>query len=174
MWAHPGKKLLFMGAEWAQEAEWNHDGELDWRALADPAHAGVQRLIGDLNRLYRRHAALHALDGEPAGFRWLVAEDRAHSVFAFCRFADGASPPVLAVSNFTPVPRYHYRLGVPREGLWRELVNTDADAYGGSNIGNGGEVLATATAAHGYPCSLELTLPPLATLYLQADAGGRH
>ncbi|GAA4334951.1 1,4-alpha-glucan branching protein GlgB [Pigmentiphaga soli] len=165
MWAHPGKKLLFMGGELAQQGEWNHDAQLDWDALADPLPAGMQKLVRDLNRFYAGAPPLYRHDAEPAGFEWLVGDDRANSVFAFLRHGGGRQ--VLAVCNFTPVPRTGYRVGVPRGGWWREALNTDAAAYGGSNCGNGGGAQAIDAPAHGRPYSLELTLPPLATLWLE-------
>jgi 1,4-alpha-glucan branching enzyme len=170
MWSHPGKKLLFMGGEIAQEREWNHDTELDWFVLDDPAHAGVQRLVRDLNRVYREQPSLHARDTEPAGFRWTVGDDRANSVFAYQRFGAQGSAPILVVCNMTPVPRHHYRIGVARTGAWREIVNTDSQFYGGGNIGNDGAVYTVETPSHGEPQSLELTLPPLATIMLRAES----
>lgn len=168
MWTHPGKKLIFMGGEFAQQREWNHDHGLDWFLLDQPLHRGVQSLVRDLNHVYREHAALWQRDGEPAGFQWVVMDDADQSVFAYLRLGrDGASP-VLVVCNFTPVPRYGYRLGVPCEGRWREVLNTDAASYGGGNIGNGGSALAEAVASHAFPASLSLTLPPLATVILTA------
>lgn len=164
MWTHPGKKLLFMGGEFAQWREWNHDTGLDWWLLDQPRHAGVQMLIHDLNRVYRDSPALHKRDTEGDGFRWVVIDDRDQSVYAYLRFGDWGDKPVLAVCNFTPVPRHDYRVGVPQGGAWRELVNTDAGAYGGSNLGNGGAVQADGTPSHGLPASLNLLLPPLATL----------
>jgi 1,4-alpha-glucan branching enzyme len=169
MWAHPGKKLLFMGCEFAQEHEWNHDAQLDWNALADPYHRGVQRLIGDLNRAYVSEPALHALDCDSAGFHWIIGDDRANSVYVFYRSGFAGTAPVIALCNFTPVPRTRYRIGAPRKGRWRELINTDAAVYGGSNLGNGGSVIATDGRSHGQPFSIELTLPPLATLLLRFD-----
>jgi 1,4-alpha-glucan branching enzyme len=166
MWGHPGKKLLFMGGEIAQEREWNHDRELDWPLLQDPIHAGVQRLVRDLNKLYASEPALHQRDCEPNGFQWTVGDDRANSVFSFVRYAAN-NPPVLVVSNMTPVPRYGYRIGVPFDGAWREIFNSDSEFYGGSNIGNQGQVMAKAFAAHGQPYSVEVILPPLATIYLR-------
>jgi 1,4-alpha-glucan branching enzyme len=166
MWGHPGKKLLFMGGEIAQEREWNHDRVLDWPLLQDPIHAGVQRLVRDLNRLYASEPALHQRDCEPNGFQWTVGDDRANSVFSFVRYAAN-DPPVLVVCNMTPVPRYGYRIGVPLDGAWREIFNSDSEFYGGSNIGNQGEVMAQAPAAHGQPYSVEIILPPLATIYLR-------
>ena len=167
MWTHPGKKLLFMGCEFAQEREWNHDAELDWFLLDDPRHAGVQRLVRDLNHAYCELPALHRRDARPDGFRWVVLDDREHSVFAYLRFGDEDDAPVLVVCNFTPLPRFGYRVGVPRAGQWREVLNSDAGTYGGSNMGNGGVVDAGEQASHGLPASLSLTLPPLATIVLQ-------
>jgi len=168
MWAHPGKKLLFMGSEIAQEREWNHDAEIDWPLLGDPAHAGVQRLVRDLNRLYAAEPALHVRDARADGFRWLVGDDRANSVFAFLRMADEATAPVLVVCNMTPVPRHGYSIGVPNAGRWREIANTDSRFYGGSDLGNDGEVHTLDQPAHGQPHSVVLTLPPLATVMLRA------
>lgn len=169
MWAHPGKKLLFMGQEFAQGREWSHEGALDWGLLAVDRHRGVQALVRDLNRLYRETHALHARDCEPEGFRWIVVDDREDSVYAWLRSGGEGTAPVAVVCNFTPVPRHAYRLGLPLAGRWREIVNTDAAAYGGSNAGNGGGVTATAAPADGLPCSASLTLPPLATLWLVHD-----
>jgi 1,4-alpha-glucan branching enzyme len=158
MWTHPGKKLLFMGGEIASPREWNHDGEIDWDLLKDSGHGGVQRLIGDLNRLYTREPALHASDGDPAGFRWVIDSDSSNSVFAYERIApDGGR--LLVVVNMTPKPRPNYRVPVSREGVWHEVLNTDSEIYGGSNLGNGGE-------AQSRDGALILTLPPLATLVL--------
>jgi len=169
MWSHPGKKLLFMGCEIAQEREWNHDAELDWFLLDDAAHAGVQRLVRDLNHLYRQEPALHARDCEPSGFRWLVGDDRANSVFAYLRTGADDGIPVLVVCNMTPTPRHDYRIGVPRDGAWREVMNTDSQFYGGSNVGNDGTVHALAHASHGEPQSITLTLPPLSTIMFRAE-----
>jgi 1,4-alpha-glucan branching enzyme len=168
MWTHPGKKLLFMGCEFGQEREWNHDWGLDWFELDKPMHTGVQKLVRDLNRVYRENPALHRKDCEPDGFRWVVLDDRDQSVLAFLRFGDAGDPPILAVCNFTPVPRRGYRLGVPRGGAWQEIMNSDAAIYGGSNLGNGGEIQAEDVASHGLPASVALLLPPLATLILRA------
>jgi 1,4-alpha-glucan branching enzyme len=167
MWAHPGKKLLFMGGEFGQEREWNHDGELDWHLLDDPAHRGLQRLVRDLNVIYRREGALHRLDSEAAGFRWVVPDDREQSVFAFLRSGNASDRPVLCVCNMTPVPRHGYRLGVPEAGPWHETFNSDASIYGGSNLGNNGVAIAEPVGSHGLPASLTVTLPPLSTLLLR-------
>jgi len=166
MWTHPGKKLLFMGCEFAQPREWSHDRSLDWHLLDEPLHAGMQRLVRDLNGLYARLPALHALDCEPAGFRWVVLDDSDDSVFAWLRFAPDGSPPALVVCNFTPVTRQGYRLGAPQGGDWLEVFNSDAGIYGGANTGNGGRVRAGEDGSHGLDASLTLTLPALATLIL--------
>jgi 1,4-alpha-glucan branching enzyme len=167
MWGHPGKKLLFMGQEFAQGTEWNHDIELPWWLLQYGLHAGVQRLVRDLNTLYRATPALHRLDCEGAGFEWIDSHDDQHSLYAWQR-RDRKGGCVLVVVNMTPVPRPALRLGVP-EGIggWREALNTDSAFYGGGNLGNGGAVLATeAMPSHGRTRSIVLTLPPLATLFL--------
>jgi 1,4-alpha-glucan branching enzyme len=169
MWGHPGKKLLFMGAEIAQPTEWNHDGEIPWDLLADPSHQGVQRLVTDLNALLKSDAALYAEDSRPSGFSWVVGDDTRNSVFAFLRHASSPGQKtrsMLVISNFTPVPRHGYRVGVPNPGAWQERLNTDAALYGGSNLGNQGQVIAEAHPAHGHADSLVLTLPPLSTLFL--------
>jgi 1,4-alpha-glucan branching enzyme len=168
MWSHPGKKLLFMGGEFAQWREWNHDRALDWHHLEDPRHRGVQSLVRDLNALLRSTPALHKRDFDSAGFEWVEANDGDNSVLAFLRRADHA-PPVLVVCNFTPVVRYDYRIWVPTPGEWRERINTDAKDYGGTGVGNQGAVKAEALPWHGHPYSLSLTLPPLATLVLERE-----
>jgi 1,4-alpha-glucan branching enzyme len=167
MWAMPGKKLLFMGGEIGQDWEWNHDGEVDWVALEHPLHAGVHRLVADLNRLYAQEPALHVFDCDGAGFRWINADDSSNSVYAWYRSGHDNNPPVIAVCNFTPVPRLNYRIGAPRAGGWREILNSDSQAYGGSNMGNGGWIETSTHPLHGQPFSLELTLPPLATVLLR-------
>jgi 1,4-alpha-glucan branching enzyme len=165
MWTHPGKKLLFMGSELAQEREWNHDGEVDWPALGDGMHKGIQTLVRDLNHLYRELPALHRHDADPSGFAWVVGGDFENSVTAFLR-KDGDRH-VLAISNLTPVVRHGYRIGVPLAGHWAERLNTDAGVYGGSGLGNGGAAYSSAEEAHGHAQSLSLTLPPLATLIFE-------
>jgi 1,4-alpha-glucan branching enzyme len=169
MWAHPGKKLLFMGGELAQEAEWSHDAQLDWASLADPLHRGMQQLVADLNQFYRSEPSLHALDTDAAGFRWLIGDDCVNSVYAFYRIGFSSSSPVIAICNFTPVPRRQYRVGAPRLGRWREVINTDSSLYGGSNLGNGGYVTATTGRSHGQPFCIDLLVPPLATLLLRFE-----
>jgi 1,4-alpha-glucan branching enzyme len=166
MWGHPGKKLIFMGGEIAQWREWNHDGMLDWDLLDQPRHRGLQTLVGDLNRLYTEQPALHQRDCVPTGFRWVVGDDAMNSVFAFIRFGEDDGRMVLVVSNMTPVPRVGYGIGVPRQGFWRELLNTDAEVYGGSNMGNAGGVETVAQPMHGEAHTLYLTLPPLSTVFL--------
>ncbi len=167
MWAHPGKKLLFMGGEFAQGREWDHDTSLDWHLLDIDFHRGVSRLVGDLNHLYRRQPAMHWGDAKSQGFEWVDADNRHLSVFAFMRKADGMAPPLLVVSNMTPVVREAYRVGVPVLGFYREILNTDASLYGGSEVGNAGGVHAEPVAAQERPCSLNITLPALATLIFE-------
>ena len=167
MWAHPGKKLLFMGGEIAQEREWDHDSSLDWNLLGDGMHRGVQDLVRDLNRLYRTAPALHELDCEPEGFEWIEASNAEESIIAFLRKGAHAGNPIIVACNFTPVVRTGVRVGAPFGGLWRESVNTDSAFYGGSNVGNGGGVVASDVPCHGRPFSIELTLPPLATLIFE-------
>ena len=170
MWTHPGKKLLFMGDEIAQEREWNHDGEIAWESLEQADHAGVQSLVRDLNRLYAEEPALHARDAEPAGFRWIVIDDSANSVFVYARFGPDGSAPIVALLNMTPEPRHGYDIGLPAAGRWRELLNSDAARYGGGNIGNGGAIEAIAEPRHGQPASASMILPPLAIILLRHDA----
>lgn len=166
MWTHPGKKLLFMGGEIAQHREWNHDRSLDWHLLDDPRHAGVQRLVRDLNRLYRGLPALYQRDTSPDGFAWSVIDDASNSIFAYIRLGNEGEQPVLVVCNLTPVPQQAYTVGVPQAGAWREVFNSDAGVYGGSNMGNGGTVQGAEEPSHGHPASLTLTVPPLATIIL--------
>jgi 1,4-alpha-glucan branching enzyme len=168
MYGHPGKKLLFMGGEFAQSREWNHDRSLDWHLLdAGPFHRGVQTLVRDLNHLYRAEPALHELDFDAAGFQWIDCSDWEQSILAFLRRARMPADFVVVVCNFTPVVRHGYRVGVPRDGFYRELLNTDAAAYGGGNAGNAGGVRSEPTSAQGQPYSITITLPPLAVLFLK-------
>ncbi len=170
MWSHPGKKLLFMGQEFGQTSEWNADESLPWGLLDYRPHQGLQALVRDLNRLYADAPALHARDCEPEGFRWIVVNDEAQSVFAFLRMGAPGDPPVAVVCNFTPIVRYNYRIGLPQLGVWREALNTDSAVYGGSNVGNLGGVTAEERPLHGLPASAALTLPPLATIFLIHEA----
>jgi 1,4-alpha-glucan branching enzyme len=161
--AQSGKKHLFMGGEFGQENEWYHERSLDWHLLEDPAHRGVQALVADLNRLYRRFPAMHRGDCGTEGFQWIDCDDAENSVLTLLRLGDGGC--VLAALNFTPVPRHGYRVGVPSGGLWNEVLNTDAAVYGGANLGNLGGVLASNLPWNNRPCSIELTLPPLAAVF---------
>lgn len=166
MWTHPGKKLLFMGCEFGQWREWNHDQQLDWYLLQYPEHQGVQKLVGDLNRLYRDCPALHDQDDVAQGFQWLIGDDATNSVYAWLRWSKDGQP-LLVVANFTPVPRQGYRIGVPFAGTWQEVLNSDADTYAGSNYGNGAGVGTEPLPSHGQTHSLALNLPPLGVLILK-------
>jgi 1,4-alpha-glucan branching enzyme len=166
MWAHPGKKLLFMGSEFAQEAEWSHERSLDWHLLENREHAAMQSLVRDLNRAYRAEPALWEQDFTPEGFSWLEPNDAENSVIAFARATKKGERILVFVANLTPVPRTNYRLGLPRPGRWRELVNSDAGLYGGSDMGNLGGIDAEPLGSGGQPFSAELTLPPLAGIWL--------
>jgi 1,4-alpha-glucan branching enzyme len=171
MFGHPGKKLLFMGSEFAQEGEWNHDRSLDWHLLDRPEHAGMQRLVRDLNRLYRDTPALHERDVTSDGFEWVDHGDANRSVLSFVRRGHDPTSLVLVVCNFTPVVNPGYRVGVPQPGVWRERLNTDSTHYGGSNVGTPfGEITADVRPWHGRPQSIELTLPPLATVFFEWKA----
>ena len=165
MWTHPGKKLLFMGGEFGQWREWNHDRQLDWELTRAPDHAGAQLWLRDLNRAYRDTPALHRLDFSPAGFQWVDMHDSDDSVITFLRLDDDGAPALVAC-NFTPVVRERYRVGVPRAGRWREVLNSDAPCYGGSGVGNLGTVQGEDVPWHGREHSLALTLPPLAMVLL--------
>ncbi|CAN5362558.1 1,4-alpha-glucan branching protein GlgB [soil metagenome] len=191
-WGMTGKKLLFMGGEFGQRSEWKHDKSLDWHLLDDPRHAGVMKVVGDLNRLYQSEPALHELDNQPGGFDWVDCSDYNASIISFLRrgkkiqvatpvieatdavaktepeYIDGDV--ILCVLNFTPVTRDNYRIGVPYPGYWREILNTDAACYGGGNVGNNGGVHAEFHACHGQPYSVVLTLPPMGALYLKGHA----
>ena len=156
MFTHPGKKLLFMGCEFAQEREWNHDAGLDWHLLSDANHSGAQALVRDLNAIYRALPALHELDCEPQGFEWIDASDHERSVIAYLRRGRDPDSIAVVVCNFTPVPRPNYRVGVPMPGFYAERLNTDSAFYGGSNVGNGGGVMAEPQGWHGRPHSIEL------------------
>jgi 1,4-alpha-glucan branching enzyme len=164
MWGHPGKKLLFMGQEFAQRAEWNSESDLDWGALEDPRHKGIQTLIRDLNRLYRDTPALHRRDARADGFEWIIGDAAADSVFAWLRHGASDDAPVLVVCNLSGVERHGYQVDVPHVGVWQEVLNTDATSYGGAGIGNMGRVHAKEGGTRGKPARLELTLPPLSVL----------
>jgi 1,4-alpha-glucan branching enzyme len=171
MFGHPGKKLLFMGGEFAQEREWNHDQGLDWPLLDAPEHRGMQQLLRDLNRLYRETPALHERDFTPEGFEWIVHDDAEHSALAFLRRGAAADRLVLVACNFTPEVQRGYRLGVPQAGVWRERLNTDSQHYGGSNVGAPfGEITAEPRPWHGRAQSIALDLPPLATVFYEWTA----
>ncbi|MFN3526887.1 MAG: alpha amylase C-terminal domain-containing protein, partial [Paracoccus sp. (in: a-proteobacteria)] len=167
MWGHPGKKLMFMGCEFGQPEEWDHNGELDWHAASQPLHAGVQTLVRDLNHLYRGTPALHRRDCTPDGFQWITS-DPAQSVLAWVRYGEPGDAPAVVVCNFTPVPRPGFRVGVPQAGHWREALNTDATVYGGSGLGNLGGVEADGGAQDGQPASMAITLPPLSVVIFTA------
>jgi 1,4-alpha-glucan branching enzyme len=169
-WTLPGKKLLFMGDELGVWPEWSHDTQLDWPVGLHPAHAGIARWVGDLNRAYRTHHALHRGDCEPWGFKWIVADDRDANVLAYVRYGKEGDHPVVVALNFTPVPRDGYRIGVPRGGFWRELLNSDAESYGGSGVGNCGGMVADDLPAAGFTHSLVITVPPLG-MVMFAPAG---
>lgn len=171
MFAQPGKKLLFMGDEFGQPSEWNHDGSLDWETAADPAHEGIRRWVRDLNALYRTEPSLHELDCDAAGFEWIAPDDHEQNVISFLRHSRNGGEIHLVVCNFAPVPRTAYRVGVPLGGSWVETLNSDAADYGGSGVGNLGRVQASSEPFHGRSSSLEMTVPPLAAVFLKHDAG---
>ncbi len=166
MWAHPGKKLLFMGGEFAQWAEWNHDRSLDWHLLEQPEHSGMQRLVADLCHAYRRIPALWEIDGSSDGFRWIDAGNVDQSVVSFVRFDASGHPGVACVANFSPAVYHDFRVGLPQAGVWHEIINTDAEAYGGTGQGNGGQVETEPTGWHGFEQSARLTVPPLGVVWL--------
>jgi 1,4-alpha-glucan branching enzyme len=167
MFAIPGRPLLFMGGELGQWREWNHDSSVDWHLLGEPLHQGASRLIEQLNRVHRECPALHALDFDPAGFDWIDASDSEQTTLSFLRYGPDRSDSVAALFNFTPVPRHNFRIGVPSDGIWEELINTDAREFGGSGQGNLGGVRAAPVGSHGKRFSLNLTLPPLGALFLR-------
>jgi 1,4-alpha-glucan branching enzyme len=169
MFAQPGKKLLFMGSEWGQVREWTHDGSLEWHVLQYPLHSGMQRWMEQLNRTYSEQPALHHLDNESEGFEWIDCNDSVASTISLLRKGGTSTQNIVVVCNFTPIPRMEYRLGVPRGGYWRELLNSDGKEYGGSGMGNFGGAQAEEQPAHGRPFSLKLTLPPLSALFLKAE-----
>lgn len=182
MYGHPGKKLLFMGGEFGQWREWNEATSLDWNLLDEPSHAGLQRYVRDLNRLYAAEGALHEVDFDWQGFDWIDFRDTSQSVIAFLRWPKAAEEnahieqpsacafPIIVVCNFTPVPHHNYRIGVPYPGVYQELLNSDSSHYWGSNAGNGGDITSEPIPSHDQPHSLQLTLPPLATIMLKCTA----
>jgi len=169
MYAQPGKKMLFMGDEFGQVREWTHDSSLEWHVLQFAVHSGLQNWVEQLNRLYRDQVALHELDHEPGGFEWIDCNDSQNSTISLLRKGKSARENIVAVFNFTPVPRMGFRLGVPSGGYWRELLNSDAKEYAGTGMGNFGGVVAGERPSHGRPYSLSLTLPPLAALFFKAE-----
>ena len=167
MWAHPGKKLLFMGDEIAQWREWNHDSSLDWHLMNWGDHQGVFKLVCDLNDIYRKEPALHQVDFEWQGFEWLELHDWENSVLSFLRRGRDSAEAVVVICNFTPVPRYDYRVGVPVGGYYREILNSDAGHYGGSNLGNEGGVWAHPEHYAGRSHHICVKVPPLGVVYLK-------
>jgi 1,4-alpha-glucan branching enzyme len=169
MFAQPGKKLLFMGDEFGQVREWTHDSSLEWHVLQYPVHNGVMAWVEQLNRTYKAEPGLHVFDADPAGFEWVDCNDTNSSVLSFLRKGKSPEDTILAVFNFTPVPRQPYHIGVPSGGFWREILNSDGKEYGGGGWGNMGGKQAEEQTVHGRPYSLTLTLPPLAAIFLKAE-----
>jgi 1,4-alpha-glucan branching enzyme len=169
MFAQPAKKLIFMGCEFGQVSEWSHDRSLDWNVLQYPVHRGLMTWVEQLNRLYRSEPALHWFDNDPMGFEWVDCNDAQASIISLLRKGKPGDNPVLVVCNFTPVPRLGYMIGVPEGGYWKELLNSDAREYGGTDMGNAGGVQALPEKKHGRPYSLSLTLPPLGALFLKRE-----
>jgi 1,4-alpha-glucan branching enzyme len=167
MYAQPGKKLIFMGGELGQWAEWAHDRQIDWHLGDEPRHGGLRRWLQDLNRLYRAEAALHTADFSSGGFEWIDCNDSRHSTISLIRRSSEKDRELVVVFNFTPVPRHNYRIGVSRSSVWEEVLNSDARGYGGSGQGNLGTLEPTPVPFHGRSHSLNLTLPPLAALFLR-------
>jgi 1,4-alpha-glucan branching enzyme len=169
MWAHPGKKLLFMGGEFAQRSEWNHDQSLEWQLLEHGSHQGVKALVRDLNRVYKAIPALHELDCDGAGFDWIQSDNYQQSVYAWLRKGNRGESVALVVANLTPEVHRGYRVGVPQPGHYSERLNTDSEGYGGSNVGNWGGLEAESHPCNGQPCSVVITVPPLATMIFEWD-----
>ncbi|MEC9374232.1 MAG: 1,4-alpha-glucan branching enzyme, partial [Planctomycetota bacterium] len=170
MYTQPGKKLLFMGGEFGQWREWSHERSLDWHLLEQEPHAGVQRVVRDLNHLYRAEPALHQGDCDPRGFEWIDGSDDENSVLVWMRRGDKPGEEIIIACNFTPIPRDNYRVGVPAPGTWREIFNSNAEIYGGSGHGNLGGVETSPVRHHGRPCSINLTLPPLGAVMLKRES----
>jgi 1,4-alpha-glucan branching enzyme len=176
MYAQPGKKLMFMGDEFGQWHEWDHEQSLDWHLLDQPMHSAMRLWVGDLNRILREEKALHELDFDPAGFSWIDVTDADQSIVSLIRRGRSPQDIIVGVFNFTPVPRHNYQIGIPLAGRWLELLNSDAPLYGGSGQGNLGGVEAVPISVHGHRHSLTLTLPPLAALFLKpapSNGGGK-
>jgi len=167
MYTQPGKKLLFMGGEFGQWNEWYHETSLDWHLLDLDLHRGLQRWVQDLNSLYRTEPALHQRDCDSSGFAWIDCNDAEQSVLSFLRKGNIVDDPIVVVCNFTPVPRHNYQVGVPHGGFWRELLNSDAETYCGSQQGNMGGVVASPVATHGHYHTLTITLPPLGIIFFK-------
>ncbi len=167
MFGHPGKKLLFMGSEFGQWREWDHDNSLDWDLLGDSMHAGLRHWVRDVNQTYQRERSLYEVDFEGEGFSWIDCNDSENSVVSLIRRARDQRDFTIVLVNFTPVPRHAYRLGVPEAGSYRELLNSDSELYGGSNLGNGGGLNSEPVPAHGHGQSLQLIVPPLACVFLK-------
>jgi 1,4-alpha-glucan branching enzyme len=167
MFGHPGKKLMFMGAEFGQWREWNYDASLDWHLLDEPMHAGLRRWVQDLNRVYQQERSLHEVDFEASGFSWIDCNDNENSIVSMIRKARHADDFTVMAANFTPLSRPAYRIGVPAGGWYREILNSDGEMYGGSNVGNGGGVAAEDIPAHGFNHSLSLVVPPLGFVMLK-------
>jgi 1,4-alpha-glucan branching enzyme len=168
MYSQPGKKLLFMGGEFGQWREWSHEESLDWHLLDFESHQNIQRWLSDLNRTYRAERALHELDCDPAGFEWIDGSDSEQSMLTFLRKSAGGDEVILVACNFTPVPRYNYRVGAPRGGLWKEILNSDAKDYGGGDFGNLGGTEAQSIPMHGRAVSVNLIVPPLGVVFLKS------
>ena len=169
MWGHPGKQLLFMGGEIAQEREWSEERELDWPSLLDGAHAGVRDLVRDANRVYRELPALWRRDDDPTSFQWIDANNADANLLAFVRYGADGDPAVAVVANLSPMPHHDLRIGLPHAGGWREALNTDAEIYGGGNVGNMGRVEATDQPWHGLPSSAVISAPPLGVVWFVAE-----
>jgi 1,4-alpha-glucan branching enzyme len=169
MWAHPGKKLLFMGGEFGQWREWNETESLDWHLLEKPLHGGMKKLVSELNHVYKAKSSLWEADGEPAGFQWIDADNAAENIVSFIRRSPSTGREIVCVGNFAPMLRENHRLGLPRKGTYRLILNTDMEEYGGSSVKVAKTIKATANPVHGQPCSASITLPPLATLWFEAS-----
>ncbi|MDO4559122.1 MAG: alpha amylase C-terminal domain-containing protein, partial [Planctomycetia bacterium] len=166
---HPGKKLTFMGTELAMWEEWNFDGELPWEVLNWGPHSGVQNMVRDLNRLVRREPALHEQDCEPGGFEWIDCNNWEESILVFMRHSTRPEEKLIVAMNFTPVPRWSYRIGVPEPGIWYELFNSDAEYYGGGGVGNCGQCVAESIPMHGRPASMTVHVPPLGVVVFRRN-----